>query len=981
MRTFALGIVLLAVLLTPAQAAAQEPIDAFAGRPVADVRVEIAGELQLDTSLLALVDVRVGQPLSVVAVRDTMDHFGRLSRFDDVRFLVEDGPTGLVVTISLEPRLPIDRVVFEGTPGLSASELERRVRDLYGGLPPATANLRNIERVVERTLNDEGYLLARASAETVRSAAMDRSALLVTVEAGQRAVVSTVRIDNESPLTDHQIRERTGVVEGGPYRPRALATALAGLRDELSRMGYYSAFANPRVTESDSRTSVEVELIVGAGPRIRVEWAGDPRPAGNVDDLVPIRREGSADEDLLEDADVLVRTALTEDGYRNARVFHTREERGDELVITFHVSRGRRYRVERVEVPGGLALDAEAIRRALRLESGDPVDDAAVLQGMSRVALEYQRLGYYDVQVEPDYTEDVGRSTESEGWLVVHPNITEGPRGILRSVRIDRVEENPGVPVDALQEVMRSKPGEPYSVAAVYFDRVDLETLYQNRGFRTARVEVLEPTFSEDGAAVDLVFQVTEGPQIIVGEITVVGNRRVSEETILERIALKPGEPFGPAAINESRRSLAELGISRVSFSEQQRTSGDNVAHVIVSVDEAPATTVGYGGGVEVATRPRSVAGSRIEDILEIAPRGFVELSRRHIGGRDRTLSFFGRVSLKRATITEIADSSGRFGFVEYRTTVAYRERRAFNTDSEILFGVTSEQATRTNFNFLRRVVNAELLRRVSPTVSVSGRYGLDFTKLFDELIPPEDQPAIDRLFPQIRLSTLSTGVFWDRRDNLVSPTEGAFVTADVEVALRPIGSQVDYIKTFFQALKLTPLTEDARFVLATRAQLGLARAAERNLDDVETPTPGVEPGMDVALDDLPASRRFFAGGSTTVRGFQLDRLGVEEILNDDGLSNGGNAVVILNAELRTRLGNLFGRRLIGVGFVDGGNVFRRVNDVDLSRLRGSAGFGVRWDSPLGPLRLDAGFKLSRLVFNGKPERLWELHLSIGEAF
>ena len=69
------------------------------------------------------------------------------------------------------------------------------------------------------------------------------------------------------------------------------------------------------------------------------------------------------------------------------------------------------------------------------------------------------------------------------------------------------------------------------------------------------------------------------------------------------------------------------------------------------------------------------------------------------------------------------------------------------------------------------------------------------------------------------------------------------------------------------------------------------------------------------------------------------------------------------------------------VGFLDGGNVFRRVSDVDLSRIRGTAGFGVRWDSPLGPLRVDAGFKLSRLVFNGRPERLWELHLSIGEAF
>jgi len=978
MRRPTSALLFVGVLLVAAPGWAQDPVESFIGRRVAEVRVEVEGQLQADSALLALVEVRTGDLLSVASIRQTMDNFGRLARFEDVRFLVADGPVGLVVTVVLEPRLPIDQLAFEGALGLPAGDLDRRVRELYGGLPPATANLRNVERVVERALNDEGYLSARASAETVRVAGTERSALVVTVSAGQRAIVSAVRLDNQSPLSDRQVRERTGVAVGEPYRPRAIATALAGLRDELSRMGYYSAYANPQVTESPSRTSVEVELLVGAGPRIRLEWAGDPRPRGNVNDLVPIQREGSADEDLLEDADALVRSALTSDGYRNAEVYHTREQRGDELVITFHVSRGRRYRVERIDVPDGLALESDTIRRALGLENGDPIDDARVLEGMNRVALEYHRLGYYDVAAVPDYTEDPSRSTDAEAWLVIHPNITEGPRGLLRSVEIEHTGGDPRVPVADLRSVMRSKPGEPYAVAAMYFDRVDLETLYQNRGFRTARVEVAEPVFDESGTVVNLLFRVTEGPQIIVGELTVVGNRRVSSDTILERIALQVGEPLGPGAINESRRSLAELGISRVSFTEQPRPDGDNRAHVIISVDEAPATTVGYGGGVEVGTRPRSVAGSRIEDILEVAPRGFVELSRRHIGGRDRTVSFFGRVSLKRATITELADNGGVFGFIEYRTTVAYRERRAFDTDSEILFGVTSEQATRTNFNFLRRVVNAELLHRVTPTVSVSGRYGLDFTKLFDELIPPEDQPAIDRLFPQIRLSTLSTGVFWDRRDSLVSPTEGTFVTGDVEMALTAIGSQVDYVKTFFQALRLTPLTEDARFVLATRAQLGLARAAERT---VEPEVPPVDPLVDVALDDLPASRRFFAGGGTTVRGFQLDRLGVPEILNDEGLSNGGNAVLILNAELRTRIGNLFGRRLIGVGFLDGGNVFRRVSDIDLSRIRGTAGFGVRWDSPLGPLRLDAGFKLTRLVFNGRPERLWELHLSIGEAF
>ncbi|HSG01373.1 MAG TPA: hypothetical protein VLA20_09590, partial [Vicinamibacterales bacterium] len=142
------GLLLVTLLLAAGPARAQQPVESFIGRRVAEVRVEVQGAVQIESALVALVEVRVGEPLSVTAIRETMDNFGRLARFEDARFLVDEGPVGLIVIVVLEPRLPIERLVFEGSPGLALSELERRVRDLYGGLPPPTANLRNIERVV-----------------------------------------------------------------------------------------------------------------------------------------------------------------------------------------------------------------------------------------------------------------------------------------------------------------------------------------------------------------------------------------------------------------------------------------------------------------------------------------------------------------------------------------------------------------------------------------------------------------------------------------------------------------------------------------------------------------------------------------------------------------------------------------------------------------------------------------------------------------
>src|SRR5690606_36382417 len=244
--------------------------------------------------------------------------------------------------------------------------------------------------------------------------------------------------------------------------------------------------------------------------------------------------------------------------------------------------------------------------------------------------------------------------------------------------------------------------------------------------------------------------------------------------------------------------------------------------------------------------------------------------------------------------------------------------------------------------------------------------------------ISERDRPLMDRLFPQVRLSMLSSGISWDRRDNPIDPTRGTFVTADIETAARTIGSQARYLKAFFQTSIFRGVDAGARTVVAARAMMGLARGFERVVDVVD-PVTGLV--TQEAVEDLPASQRFFGGGATTVRGFQLDRLGVEEILTPEGLSRGGNGIVVLNVEVRRILTRLFGRDLGAVAFLDGGNVFARATDVDFTRLRAAPGFGLRYDSPLGPLRLDFGFKIRPKTFDGRRENGWEYHLSIGEAF
>jgi len=168
------------------------------------------------------------------------------------------------------------------------------------------------------------------------------------------------------------------------------------------------------------------------------------------------------------------------------------------------------------------------------------------------------------------------------------------------------------------------------------------------------------------------------------------------------------------------------------------------------------------------------------------------------------------------------------------------------------------------------------------------------------------------------------------------------------------------------------------RTVFATGARLGLAGSFARACQPVcfdPNGRPIVDPDGNpvVKVDEIPASERFFAGGDSTVRGFALDRLGTPATIDQDGFPKGGNALVVLNAELRLPVW----RDLGAVAFLDAGNVFARATDLDFGEIRGGIGFGVRYRSPVGPIRVDLGFKLDRREREGRAQ----VHVSIGQAF
>jgi outer membrane protein insertion porin family len=265
--------------------------------------------------------------------------------------------------------------------------------------------------------------------------------------------------------------------------------------------------------------------------------------------------------------------------------------------------------------------------------------------------------------------------------------------------------------------------------------------------------------------------------------------------------------------------------------------------------------------------------------------------------------------------------------------------------------------------------------------VSATGAYQLQRTELIEVNVDPNEQqpigPLIARLFSDkpLRLSSFSTSLIRDTRDDTVNPSSGEYVSASGQLAALAIGSQVGFVKSFFTAQKFHALSGVNNLVLAGSARLGVAA-------EFDTTNP------------IPEPERFFAGGDTTVRGFDPDTLGIRhhpldpqrDTINENNFPIGGNATVILNGELRMPVG----AGLSVVSFFDTGNVFQRASQLNLADLRSAAGFGIRYKSPFGPLRVDLGFKTHvdaircRLDPVGTAACLESrpaLHISFGQAF
>ena len=958
---------LLCVLCAAAANRAAAAVGDYIGKTIGSVRLVTEGRDTTDPVLTSLVETVPDSPLSMVQVRESVAHLFSLGQFEGVSVdaALENGRVAL--RYELVPIHPVSRIRFSGllgAPGVNAGALRRAIVERFGVSPPL-GRVADMTRILADALRERGYLAAAITPNAELEHAPERATLVFTIQPGARTTIGEIEIVGIPPVSRSVLLDRLGIARGMPYERDALNARIERYVEERRSRGYYEARISTAVRVAADGKVADLTLTVALGPHVRVVFAGDPLPADRRADLVPVEREGSVDEDLLEDSSNRIEEYLKGQGYRDASAPHTRETKDNELVITFAVKRGQQYRVSTFEISGNARVPLADFEPALRLRDGQPFSEARLDADVQMIEDLYHRRGFAAAAVRPAVEIVTATTPPAQVPVAVRAVINEGPQTTVDAVTFSG---NQAFADAALRTRVRLQAGAPYVPGLVAVDRDAIQLAYQDLGYQSATVEP-RALFNENDTHVTVAYVIREGPQVFVDHVLIVGNVRTSSSTISRELQVKQGDPFSLSAINESQRRLTSLGLFRRARITELRHGGENLRDLLVTIEEAPPTTIGYGGGVEGRLRVvDNGAGTPASEVFEVAPRAFFQIGRRNVFGKNRSVNFF-------SSVAEHPPHDTLPVFTEYSVVGTFREPRVFDTAADAFVNTTFERQTRSSFNFSRRSLSAEIARRITQEISAQVSYQIQRTEVFDEGLKPEDLLVIDRIFPRVRLSSFSAAVIRDTRNDAVDPASGAYLSANGQLAARAIGSQIGFLKSFFTAQAFRAIPHTNRVVFATSARIGLADGFRHEAVDENG---AVIPG--VFIEDLPQSERFYAGGDTTIRGFALDRVGTRHIptqptdtLNEDLLPIGGNGLVIFNGELRFPIWGPVG----GVGFFDTGNVFAHVSDIDLGELRSAIGGGVRYKSPFGPIRLDIGFKVNRQPGEG----LTAWFVSFGQAF
>ena len=952
---------------------AEDLLASYEGQNVSGV--EIAGRPDLQSSQFSSAFVQqAGQPFSKDKVDQTAAALKSAGHFHEVRIQVQPDPNGLRVVFVLEPAIYIGMFQFPGAARYSYARL-LQVSNYTVQTPFNGIDVEKDRQSLLTFFEQQGFFEAEVHADVQVDQEHAIANIFFRSTLGRRANFGAVHIEGVSDEDATRLRQRltrwiarlrgAGIRGGRPYRYNTLAKASQYMQSMLQRQGYLGAQVRLSGAEYNHETNLaDIHFTAETGEKTQVKIEGARLWSWTRRSLLPVYQGVAIDDESVQEGAQALRSHFQARGFFDVKVDSKMEPAGDDVTVLYQITKGNRRRVTAVELSGNTYIPSSeltpqiTVRKRRRLFSTGNFSDQLVRSSVANLEAVYQSEGFSDAKV--------ASTVERQGGNVqVTFRVTEGPRDIVKSITIEGVAT-----MTAAQYAphgLKLAAGQPYSQARVRSDRATIIANYLQAGYLNASFrETATAVSKDDPHQIHVIYHIYEGPKVEAADVLTLGRDHTRQRLIDESVKdIQPGEPLtATKLLTAGSRLYDPVGVfDWAEVNPKRDITTQTKEDVLVKVHEARRNEFTYGIGFEIVNRGGSIPSGTVaipglppvglpanfvtSEVTYYGPRGSILYNRNNMRGKGETLSltgFAGRL-----------DQRGAFYYIiPHVNWSSWRATASISAERNEENPVYSAQVETGSLQFQRpldRLNHRVLFFRYSFSKT-------DLTRiLIPDLVPPQDQ--------HIRLSTLAANITRDTRDNPLDEHRGVLQSLEMDFNTSQLGSNVDFAKLTGQAAFYKQAFHN--IVWANSIRIGMAQPFHDSF--------------------VPLSEAFFTGGSNSLRGFPLDGAGPQRqvLITGNGCSPipcsiqvpaGGNQLLLINSEARIPIPIKKG--LSVVAFYDGGNVFPQIGFHDFTELySNNAGLGLRYATPVGPIRVDVGRNLNPI----EGIKATQFFITIGQAF
>ena len=948
---------------------------AFEGKPIADIQFPNGQPLD-PADLARALPLKKGRALHSVDVAEAIDGLFATGRFDDI--IVEAEPSGEGVIV----RFVTQNARFLGGTSVEGKVLESPNRaqldsgaQLTLGAPFHDSDVAEAVDRIHRLLQANGFYEAQVTPTVEQGDDAQQIFLNFRVDEGKRARYDTPTITGVAKLPDATIIRATGwrfpIVHW--WKHVTSSRTRSGSQGVLNKYGGKNrlmARVDLKKLDYDAnRRRVHPELDIDAGPVVKITAVETKVSRRVLKRYVPVFQERAVDQDLLRTGQLNLQEYFQSQGYYDVSVaFQVQPVHDDQQTVEYAITRGMRYKLVRVSVSGNRYFDTASIRERMFIQPAGFLilrhgrySEAFRRRDEESIANLYKSNGFRDVKVESEVMRDARGQT---GSIAVTMHVDEGSQWMVDDLAIHGATQFKPAELPSLA----SSTGQPFSEVNIANDRETVLTFYYTRGFPKA-------TFNaswQQGTPrhVRVVYNISEGDREYVRNVLTSGLKTTRQSLVDRAITLKAGDPLSPTAQTNIQKSLYDLGVfANVDTAIENPDGETDHKYVLYHFDEANRYTFSLGFGLQLAQfgTPNSTSLAAPGGTTGVSPEGSVTVSRQNFLGLGHTVSL-----------------QGVYSSIEKRGTLTYLQPRFLNVDGQsltytLIYDDTLDVRT---FAARREEASVQLSRKFSK--SLTGVFQASFRKdnVSDIVIPVL---LVSQFLQSIRIGMLSANFVQDRRDNPGDPHHGMYNTASFGLSGKFFGSQRSFARALVRNATYYSLRKN--LVFARQTQFGV-------IVPFDAPA-----GID-AQESVPLPERFYAGGADSLRAFPFNQAGPRDIgaqlvpggpsSEPTGFPLGGNALFINNLELRFPF---LGQNIQGVFFHDMGNVYSSLGDLsfryhqknaqDFNYMVQAVGFGIRYRTPVGPVRADFAYSLnppSYVGFSGTPSQILNCNPNVPQS-